>query len=470
MSVPSHPPARRRRWWQRWSVRLVALARAGVAAFLLSRLSDGRLRLVLSRLDRDDPGWRFDDLLAARAAVPDAENSAPVVASARDLLPPGWPPPGLEVFDELAKRPANERPSPEDYARLSNSLSEWEPALAESRTLVNLPRGRHPINTKRPYVLNLAVPHHQTCREVADLLRCAALRRACEGDADGALADCRAAFNAGRSIGDEPLAMSQVNRIKCVCLACDTAMQVLAQGTPSPDATLALRQLLEDEDSFLESQLATRGERAFHHEIMTDIETGAVSLSLFTGGPPSRTAGLMQSLLTPSLKTDHANNLSYLTRFAETTRLPLHEQAAAEAALTAEMRSARLWTTAPNMMPAVAFWTENGRRKHAYLRCLIVGLAAERYRVRHGVWPAAANDLVPNELSAVPLDPYDGQSIRFLPVADGVVVYSVGPNAVDDGGKLGSGTWSGKPGLDYGYHFWNPDQRGRPAPAEGAKP
>jgi hypothetical protein len=38
-------------------------------------------------------------------------------------------------------------------------------------------------------------------------------------------------------------------------------------------------------------------------------------------------------------------------------------------------------------------------------------------------------------LPAVPLDPFDGAPLRYKPLVKGYVVYSIGPDGHDDGGK-----------------------------------
>lgn len=53
----------------------------------------------------------------------------------------------------------------------------------------------------------------------------------------------------------------------------------------------------------------------------------------------------------------------------------------------------------------------------------------------------------------VPLDAYDGKPIRYRRLADGVVVYSVGADGKDDGGKAGA---------DLGYRLWDVDRRRQP--------
>jgi hypothetical protein len=249
-------PKCRRRWWWRWSVRLAILAGVALLSaflFLLYR-ADSRLQQLEAQLDRDDPGWRLDEIEAARAQIPAAENSALVVAAASDLFLGNTLP--VEVTNPFANLTANAPIDSNDYARLSNELCEWEPALAEARKLTDMPRGRHRIVWTRPNLIASGLPTQQTSRGVAQLLRFAALRRVEEGDCDGALADCRAAINAGRSIGDEPLTISALIRNACVIVACGTAERALAQGEPSPRELAALQSCSKTKTRFPSSGCA----------------------------------------------------------------------------------------------------------------------------------------------------------------------------------------------------------------------
>lgn len=63
-------------------------------------------------------------------------------------------------------------------------------------------------------------------------------------------------------------------------------------------------------------------------------------------------------------------------------------------------------------------------------------VAIELYRLKHGgVLPSALHALVPEQLAAVPRDPFTGRELLFLPRAAGYVVYSVGPNLADNQGQ-----------------------------------
>lgn len=62
-------------------------------------------------------------------------------------------------------------------------------------------------------------------------------------------------------------------------------------------------------------------------------------------------------------------------------------------------------------------------------------LAAQRYRLKHGDYPKRLEDLVPEFLPAMPIDPLDGNHIRYA-LRDGFpVVWSIGIDREDDGGQ-----------------------------------
>ena len=76
-------------------------------------------------------------------------------------------------------------------------------------------------------------------------------------------------------------------------------------------------------------------------------------------------------------------------------------------------------------------------REEAQRRLLITAIALERYRGKHGVYPATLASLAPEFVKTVPVDFMDGKPLRYRLTDDGhFVLYSVGLDCVDDGGKL----------------------------------
>ncbi|HSH96579.1 MAG TPA: hypothetical protein VK968_20695 [Roseimicrobium sp.] len=72
----------------------------------------------------------------------------------------------------------------------------------------------------------------------------------------------------------------------------------------------------------------------------------------------------------------------------------------------------------------------------ARMECTRTALAIERYRLAHqGNLPESLKQMVPDYLAEAPLDPMDNQPLRFKRLERGYVVYSIGADGVDDGGK-----------------------------------
>lgn len=63
------------------------------------------------------------------------------------------------------------------------------------------------------------------------------------------------------------------------------------------------------------------------------------------------------------------------------------------------------------------------------------GLACRLYKSRTGRYPESLNALVPEILPDVPIDPFTGKPLVYRPAGNGFIVYSLGSNEKDDGGR-----------------------------------
>ena len=66
---------------------------------------------------------------------------------------------------------------------------------------------------------------------------------------------------------------------------------------------------------------------------------------------------------------------------------------------------------------------------------LAVELALRCYQSEQGRVPTRLDELVPNYLSKVPADPFTGKPPIYRSQANNWLLYSVGPDGADDGGK-----------------------------------
>lgn len=71
------------------------------------------------------------------------------------------------------------------------------------------------------------------------------------------------------------------------------------------------------------------------------------------------------------------------------------------------------------------------------LDATLAAIAAELFRRDTGAWPGSLDELVPRYLPTAPEDPFDGGPLRLAMGKTGPVIYSIGPDRVDDGGDPG---------------------------------
>jgi hypothetical protein len=80
-------------------------------------------------------------------------------------------------------------------------------------------------------------------------------------------------------------------------------------------------------------------------------------------------------------------------------------------------------------------WRDIDDKNQAHIRMLLCALALRCYRLEHGELPAALADLAPEYLPEVPVDPFSDGPFVYRRQDGQYVLYSVGPDGHDDGGK-----------------------------------
>jgi hypothetical protein len=439
----------RRRWtWYLIVVLLVFVVLPVSFIFFMINLSSRRIREAEAEADRLDPGWRLVDLQAARAQIPDDENSALVVIETRRLMPAKWSnwivtsPEGTEgkaVFDSLEELSPNQKLTEEQHNFLRAKLQEAAPALKFGIRLAGMPRGRYSINWSKDAVGTL-MQDQQNAREVAALFRYDALVRADTGDLAGALASVQAVLNSGRSLGDEPIWVSGLIRMACRRVALSALEHALAQGQPDAAALAKLQHLLEDEAEQPLQLIAARANRAMMHQFLEVTEAEGFDRDAYQLKDSVLGSHFDDFMDRAKASRAHPHYLRYSTAYVEIAKLPAAEQ-------RSQLRSLERPTVSlPTLLEALKRGDEPEKMalifhtSLALLRSSIVALALERYRIAEGRWPDDLNVLVPRYLASVPIDPFDGQPLRYrrlqAPSMAGVVVFSVGNNGAYDGGTL----------------------------------
>src|SRR5262249_61256195 len=101
----------------------------------------------------------------------------------------------------------------------------------------------------------------------------------------------------------------------------------------------------------------------------------------------------------------------------------------------------------------------------------IVALAVERFRVAKKAWPKGLEEVVTAKfLQGIPIDPFDGRPIRYHAMAKGRIVYSVGPDGLDNNGLLASESDPKEPERDIGLQIWDVELRRQPSSLNSPSP
>jgi hypothetical protein len=468
------PPARRRRRVALTALLAAVLAAVAFGGWLVFRHYDAgrQLRAAVAEVEATDPRWRLGRIEADRADVPDAENAAAVVDRIRAWLArPGnadW-----QGREELLKSLSpNVRLTDGQYRALIDELEEVESAIGPAMALARHARGRYRIHyalegysTPLFHANDIHTAHFRVLKPLVLVLTH-------EGDTAGAIQACLATLNLGRSLGDEPFFMSQLVRSIYHQEAVRRLERVLGQGEV-PDAVLSeLQQAFAAEVAHDPWRLNLRAQRAMAFQTLEAVRTGLLKPStlrrehrgsVMSWGrklPPittvERTRDWLGDRFTPDVRPAQAWLLRHYTRLIETATLAWPERRAAAEAIEADRAGAPELARFDFGDPVE--FAKLAQLAQARGRCAVAAVAAERYRRRHGAWPAA---LAPESWP----DPFDGRPLRYRRLADGIVIYSVGPDGADDGGRLSDDS-SPPAGTDVGVRLWDVPHRRRPAEPE----
>ena len=158
--APPRPRWRRRLMIAAATIAIVVAILAGVGWYL-DWAEQRDFAEALAETDRLDPGWRLEDIEAARRQIPDEKNGALIVLSARRKMPAKWTP----DLDEILSCPPPFRLNEKLAQELRDDLKPVAGVITEARRLVDFPEGRFAI-TYGPDHFKFSPQHHDVVRTI----------------------------------------------------------------------------------------------------------------------------------------------------------------------------------------------------------------------------------------------------------------------------------------------------------------
>ncbi len=86
------------------------------------------------------------------------------------------------------------------------------------------------------------------------------------------------------------------------------------------------------------------------------------------------------------------------------------------------------------LLPGLKRCSIHSGRAQARERFIITTLAVRLFKMEKGRWPEKLDELVPEYLENVPLDPFGLEPLRYKKREGKWIIYSIGPDGIDDGG------------------------------------
>jgi hypothetical protein len=444
----------------------VAVPLAGLLVWhVLSRLSHGSAvrRLEAAARQRGEP-LTLAELATNQPPVPEADNAAVALMELWEKEDPAF----WRAFHE-GRRPLpepikpNYDPALPGLGRQARTLSRRQPLdpagrkAAESwvaaqqehlrtvRQALQRPQGRFPLCLSESVLAPM--PHLAALKTEATRLQVASLLALDQGDAAQALAAVVDTARLANLLADEPILLSQWVRVACLHLSLNGLERVFSRLAVTTPQLEPLRLQL---DAWPATNVVRRmflGERVMALS-MFDLPTRAFASSVAADGQPQlnpeqEAAGFRLGLGVMNavglLSRDRRLMLETFERAVTLAdqdtpqALQETEEAFRKAADQARQFPPRFFSGL--LLPPL----EKARGKLVALEarrwCALVAVAVERYRVeKAGALPEKLQDLIPQFLSVLPADPYDGQPLRYGRRPQGYVVYSVGHDRQDHQG------------------------------------
>jgi hypothetical protein len=414
---------------------LIVVAVTGMTIWRMSLKSKNRARLKAIS-ERGEPVDSMA-LNQSYAYVTDTENAAFVwLDGAAQMTAEAADGDGWKKF-KIPSRGTNLTEVQVKWAR--GIVESNEEALETFRKAATLTKARYPVDLTPGF--NALLPHLATVKKMARLLQAEVVVAVADGDLRRATDAVKTMLAISRSLSSEPLLISQL-----VAHATD-GIAFGATDYLMNRVTLTDAQLAELGAAFLRSEdpnslyVALVGERATFASVAKDPYA-----YLSTVGGPTPSSSVSQSAqelgwgfvrMTGFFERDFGFGVDVLTTNIAFAKLPDPDRFSSRtnwSAVETRIHEGRYFLSGI-LLPALGKAVYRDTEDRTKARIAQIVLAIERYRLAHANrLPENVDALVPTYLTAHLSDPFDGRPLRFKPRESGYVIYSVGPDTVDDGG------------------------------------
>ncbi len=298
-----------------------------------------------------------------------------------------------------------------------------------------------PVEAINPCYLQQDREHLKAIQDCARLLRLDAIYHARTGDMETAVQSSVAGFQLGDVLATEPYWLAQGTRTTCVNIAYQTLLEAFQPGTLSPGETAQLiyqaQEMADRNVLTLQLQSSLHESKLGFDQLLDDGWAGrnAKMWKLFQitdDGIAMRgiLAGYASPLGRPWLDRDIAQTMNIYQHALEVAHLPYYE---AVERLDMDVEGFSPYARIMDTLPISSMRSQ--ALMEVQLQLLQIGLTLERRQAETGDLPATLDAISVAFPAETLIDPFTGRQFAYQPANGSILLYSVGPNQTDDGGR-----------------------------------
>jgi hypothetical protein len=342
------------------------------------------------------------------------------------------------------------------------ALGKFDPEVKELREAAAArPYSRFPIEYDCESPAAILLPHLVTIKRLSTLVEMRVIAELETGQSQEAFAELKLGFRLSDSIREEPFLIDHYLWLAALGFDLQTLREGLVRHAWG-DAQLAeLEKYFASVDVLAEYKHAMRGERACSLGDLDYARRQGFKFdwreALGDASPSGRILNLMPRgwYYQNALAIARWHQDSTLVAVDEHAHRVLPAVAERQEHVVADMRAGPYNIFAKLVfLPGLAKASMKSALMQTYVDAARVACALERFRLANGPLPDTLDALVPRFLDKIPNDVIDGRPLRYRKAQDGgYVLYSVGWNKTDDGGKL-AWTQETRPSVDNKRGDW----------------
>lgn len=428
-----------------WTITLSLLALLIIGALAIAfRMADAGKQVrseIAAIIARGEP---IDVSHLGGQPVPPYQNAANDYATAFAILSG----PGAEVYKKKYEDFAGSSPKPtgeDKWMEASKGISHFESVVPIVEKAISKPACKFPVNWSAG--AGAIFPHVGKLRYLARYFSSRAIVAAHENNVDTAIKSIELGIGVAEANRNEPTIISLLVRIAMLRVNTYTLCNVMNEINLNEAQAKSLDKALSQVDLNEGLRNAMIGGRALGLWCFDEVKKHGFSKSLgsyLSGGSGFSASAIGNDMLARTFSNaDILYFLSVMKNEIDNAALTSREMKIKSKSSPAKSSPPRYAYVSNIITPVFSRVRELRDAAIADIACARVSLGLQAYKSKYGFYPIDLKEMKKKMRWEVPMDPFSGKPPIYKRQSKGFLLYSIGVNMIDEGGKSSNNSATG---------------------------